>query len=133
VAAVALHRAFGLSQLSRATASWLRSVLFCQERHRDVALESRSRRVAVQNLNVVSMVCRQVEREPSLLCIVSPVEGSAQAGEATPMPDQKLLSMATALRLRAEEVLTHAEAMQNADTQKKMRGVAATYERLRRS
>ena len=46
------------------------------------------------------------------------------------MPDQKLLSMAAALRLRAEEVLTHAEAMQNADTQKKMPEVAVTYEEL---
>jgi hypothetical protein len=46
------------------------------------------------------------------------------------MPDQKLLSMATALRFRAEEVLTRAEAMQNADTRRKMREVAATYEEL---
>jgi hypothetical protein len=46
------------------------------------------------------------------------------------MPDPKLLSLAAALRARAEEVLTHAEAMQNANTQKKMRGVAATYEKL---
>jgi hypothetical protein len=45
------------------------------------------------------------------------------------MPDQKLLSLAAALRLRAE-VLTHAEVMQNADTQRRMRGVAATYEKL---
>jgi hypothetical protein len=46
------------------------------------------------------------------------------------MPDQKLLSLAAALRLRAEEVLTHAEVMENADTQRRMRGVAATYEKL---
>jgi hypothetical protein len=39
------------------------------------------------------------------------------------MPDPKLLSMAATLRLRAEEVLTHAEAMQNADTQKKCVGL----------
>jgi hypothetical protein len=46
------------------------------------------------------------------------------------MPDQKLLSLAAALRLRAEEVLTHAEVMKNADTQRRMRGVAASYEEL---
>lgn len=34
----------------------------------------------------------------------------------------------TALRLRAEEVLTHAEVMRDAETQRRMRGVAATYE-----
>jgi hypothetical protein len=46
------------------------------------------------------------------------------------MPDPKLLSLAAALRARAEEVLTHAEAMQNSDLQHKMRGVATTYEEL---
>ena len=46
------------------------------------------------------------------------------------MPDQKLLSLATALRLRAEEVLAHAEEMNHEETQRRMRGVAATYEKL---
>jgi hypothetical protein len=46
------------------------------------------------------------------------------------MPDPKLLSLAAALSARAEEVLTHAEAMQNSDLQHKMRGVAASYEEL---
>jgi len=46
------------------------------------------------------------------------------------MPDHKLLSLAAALRLRAEEVLAHAEEMKNAETQLKMRGVATTYEKL---
>jgi hypothetical protein len=46
------------------------------------------------------------------------------------MPDHKLLSLAAALRLRAEEVLLHAEEMNNTDTQVKMRGVARTYEKL---
>jgi hypothetical protein len=46
------------------------------------------------------------------------------------MPDQKLLSLATALRLRAEEVLAHAEEMNHEEMQRRMRGVAATYEKL---
>jgi hypothetical protein len=46
------------------------------------------------------------------------------------MPDQKLLSLTAALRLRAEEVLTHAEVIKNAETQRRMRGVAASYEEL---
>jgi hypothetical protein len=46
------------------------------------------------------------------------------------MPDQKLLSLAAALRARVEEVLAHADTMKDADTQRKMRSVAATYERL---
>jgi hypothetical protein len=46
------------------------------------------------------------------------------------MPDQKLLSLAAALRLRAEEVKNHADVMKNADAQRRMRGVAATYEKL---
>jgi hypothetical protein len=46
------------------------------------------------------------------------------------MPDQKLLLLAAALRARAEEVLAQAETMKSADAQGKMRGVAATYEKL---
>jgi hypothetical protein len=38
--------------------------------------------------------------------------------------------MAAALRSRAEEVLTDAEVMKNPDTQRRMRGVAETYEKL---
>jgi len=93
------------------------------------------------SLNVVSIVCRREEQEPSLPCIVSSVENdcvalwfpaptTAQAARPQLMPDQKLLSLATALRLRAEEVLAHAEEMKHEDTQRRMRGVAATYEKL---
>jgi hypothetical protein len=46
------------------------------------------------------------------------------------MPDQKLLSLAAALRARVEEVLAHADTMNDANAQAQMRGVAATYERL---
>lgn len=49
---------------------------------------------------------------------------------ATPMSDQKLLSLAAALRARVEEVLTQAETMKDWDTQRKMRGIATTYEKL---
>ena len=46
------------------------------------------------------------------------------------MPDHKLLALAAALRARAEEVLTQAELMKGADTQRKMRAIATTYESL---
>jgi hypothetical protein len=46
------------------------------------------------------------------------------------MPDQKLLSLAAALRARSEEVFTHAETMKDAEAQRRMRGIAATYEKL---
>jgi hypothetical protein len=46
------------------------------------------------------------------------------------MPDLKLLELASNLRARAEEVLTQAETMRNADARQKMRGIAATYETL---
>jgi hypothetical protein len=46
------------------------------------------------------------------------------------MPDHKLLSLAAALRARVEEVLAHAETMKDWDTQRKMRGIATTYEKL---
>jgi hypothetical protein len=60
----------------------------------------------------------------------SPAPKTCPGHEATLIPDQKLLSLATALRLRAEEVLAHAEDMKHAATRRRMRGVAATYERL---
>jgi hypothetical protein len=46
------------------------------------------------------------------------------------MPDHKLLSLAAALRARVDEVLAQAETMKDAAAQRKMRGVAATYEKL---
>ena len=46
------------------------------------------------------------------------------------MPDHKLLLLAAALRARVEEVLAHAESMKDGDAQRKMRGIATTYEKL---
>jgi hypothetical protein len=44
----------------------------------------------------------------------------------------KLLSLARDLRARAEEVLAQAEAMKDADARRKMREIAANYEKLAR-
>jgi hypothetical protein len=44
----------------------------------------------------------------------------------------RLLSLARDLRARAREVLAKAETMQDADARRKMREVAAGYERLAR-
>ena len=46
------------------------------------------------------------------------------------MPHAKLLSLARDFRARAEEILTRAEAMHDADTRQKMREVATGYEKL---
>ena len=46
------------------------------------------------------------------------------------MPDTDLLSLARDFRARAEEILTRAETMHDADTRQKMREVAAGYEKL---
>jgi hypothetical protein len=46
------------------------------------------------------------------------------------MPDHKLLAFASSLRARAEEVLAQAETMKDAGAKKKMRDVAASYEKL---
>jgi hypothetical protein len=46
------------------------------------------------------------------------------------MPDANLLSLARDFRARAEEILTRAETMHDADTRQKMREVAAGYEKL---
>jgi hypothetical protein len=48
------------------------------------------------------------------------------------MPDQKLLSLAAALRARAEEVLAQSETMKDAEARRKMRSIAETYEDLAR-
>jgi len=46
------------------------------------------------------------------------------------MPHANLLSLARDFRARAEEILTRAEAMHDADTRQKMREVARGYEKL---
>ena len=46
------------------------------------------------------------------------------------MPDRKLLALASSLRARAEEVLAQAETMKGAGAKKKMRDVAASYQKL---
>jgi hypothetical protein len=46
------------------------------------------------------------------------------------MPHANLLSLARDFRARAEEILTRAEAMHDADTRQKMREVATGYEKL---
>jgi len=46
------------------------------------------------------------------------------------MPDAKLLLLARNLRARAQEVLAQAEIMENAEAQRTMREIAASYERL---
>jgi hypothetical protein len=47
-----------------------------------------------------------------------------------PMPHANLLSLAGDFRARAEEILTRAETMHDADTRQKMREVAAGYKKL---
>ena len=47
------------------------------------------------------------------------------------MPEiNRLLSLARDLRARAQDVLAQAETMKDADAQRKMREIAAGYERL---
>ena len=46
------------------------------------------------------------------------------------MPDLKLLALASSLRARAEEVLAQAETMKDTGAKQKMRGIAASYEKL---
>jgi hypothetical protein len=46
------------------------------------------------------------------------------------MLDDNLLSLARDLRARAEEILTRAETMNDADARQKMREIAASYEKL---
>ena len=46
------------------------------------------------------------------------------------MPHSKLLLRAEELRARAEEILAQADTFQDADSQQKMRDVAAVYEQL---
>ena len=48
------------------------------------------------------------------------------------MPDDDLLSLARELQTRAEEILTRANTMNDADTRQKMREIAASYEKLAR-
>jgi hypothetical protein len=44
--------------------------------------------------------------------------------------DNNLLLLARNLRARAEEILTRAENMHDVDARQKMRGIAASYEKL---
>ena len=46
------------------------------------------------------------------------------------MPDQELLSLAMELRARAEEISARAETFHEADIRQKLRGIAASYEKL---
>jgi hypothetical protein len=46
------------------------------------------------------------------------------------MPDLRLLALARECRERAEEVLTRAESFGEAGAKQKMRGIAASYEKL---
>jgi len=46
------------------------------------------------------------------------------------VPHSKLLLRAEELRARAEEILAQADTFQDADSQQKMRDVAAVYEQL---
>lgn len=46
------------------------------------------------------------------------------------MPNDKLLELASDLRARAEEILTRAQTMNDADARRKMREIAANYEKL---
>ena len=46
------------------------------------------------------------------------------------MQKQELLSLATELRARAEEISVRAETMQDAEARQKLRGIAASYEQL---
>lgn len=46
------------------------------------------------------------------------------------MPDQRLVLLASEVRARAEEIWTRAETFHDADSQEKMRTIAATYEEL---
>lgn len=46
------------------------------------------------------------------------------------MPDPRLLLLASHLRVRAEEILTKAETMDDAGTQWTMRDIADRYEKL---
>jgi hypothetical protein len=48
----------------------------------------------------------------------------------SPMPDQKLLSLAMEARERAEEALTLAETFRDAEARRIMREVAENYEKL---
>lgn len=52
-------------------------------------------------------------------------------GGRVAMPEiNRLLSLARDLRARAQDVLAQAETMKDADAQRKMREIAAGYERL---
>jgi hypothetical protein len=46
------------------------------------------------------------------------------------MPHTTLLSLASGLRTRAEQIMAKAETMSDADAQEMMRAVAANYEKL---
>jgi hypothetical protein len=46
------------------------------------------------------------------------------------MPGDNLLLLARDLQARAEEILTRAETMNDADARQKMREIAANYEKL---
>lgn len=60
----------------------------------------------------------------------SPTFGRNLIQKVALMPDANLLSLARDFRARAEEILTRAETMHDADTRQKMREVAAGYEKL---
>ena len=60
----------------------------------------------------------------------SPTFGRNLIQKVALMPDANLLSLARDFRARAEEILTRAEAMHDADTRQKMREVATGYEKL---
>jgi hypothetical protein len=50
--------------------------------------------------------------------------------EGVAVPDQELLSLAMESLARAEELLARAETFRDSDVRQKLRGIAASYEKL---